>query len=344
MAHRFEQFVRFTTDAAGLERTFRLLQSIVQILSSYTLPFECLLFLLDFLSSSTGTGKSASPNPATTHAILIALRVRLALARRYFRLFRFLESFNAAQKLYVSLSLSPPTTDNQKQGQEKERGSPPPRRTQADVWLDVFGRTFNGMYLLLEAATVLDAQKIPGLALWGPELERTLTIEGQRFWLFSLVCGVFSGLVKIFKVLAYTPIPVPTSTSTSSAGHVGSANGSGGEKEKEDPDEKADEDGGAKEYDEENWDLKKEQARLRRVVENHKLGRMAWRREVRSRISALGRRVVSDALDITLPGSVVGWVNVDTGTVGLAMFVTTVLTSIEIWERCGREVAGNNKK
>ncbi|RWA10472.1 hypothetical protein EKO27_g4631 [Xylaria grammica] len=263
MSHTFEQFVRFTTDAAGLERTLRLLQSIVQILSSYTLPFECLLFLLASLPLSTS---KAGPDVATTHAVLVGLRGQLAFARRYFRLFRFLESFHAAQKLYLSLSHANPAAR--------------PRWGNTDIWIDVFGRTFNGMYLLLEASTIADAQKIPGLTLWGPELEAAVTVEGQRF------CDV---------------------------------------NEKEEgsvtEDEKAGDEGGGKEG----------------------ADQLARNREIRSKISGLGRRVVSDTLDITLPGSVVGWVPVSTGTVGLAMFVTTVLTSMDIWERCGREVASSMK-
>jgi hypothetical protein len=292
--------------------------------------------------------------------VLLALRVRLALARRYFRLFRFLESFSAAQKLYASLSAPNPSSSssekrNQGQGQEKEtetkkkRRRPPPRWTRADIWLDVFGRTFNGMYLLLEALTILDAHRIPGLAPWGPERERALTVEGQRFWLFALVCGVLSGLVKMLKVLAYTPLPapVPSSTSTSTSGYgfadAGAGGSNAGEREMAKEPTGGEDRGGKGDDGEKEWDLKREQARLRRVVQDHKLRRLAWRREVRSKISALGRRVVSDAVDITLPGSVVGWVNADTGTVGLAMFLTTMLTSMDVWERCGREIAGSKE-
>ncbi|KAI8631204.1 NADH-ubiquinone oxidoreductase [Xylariaceae sp. FL1651] len=281
--------------AAGLERTFRLLQSITQILSSYTLPFECLLLLLNYVSPGpAGLG----PNPKTARAVLLVLRGRLALVRRYFRLFRFLESFGAAQELYLSLSSSsslPSASSSPASGAVGDRRRRP-RWIQADVWLDVFGRTFNGMYLLLEASTIVDVQQIPGFAVWGAERERAVALEAQRFWLFALVCGVFSGLFKMFKVLAYTPIPAT---------------------------------GGGYGY-----------AQTEAEVKDRKLARVAWRREVRAKLSALGRRVVADALDITLPGSAVGWVQADAGTVGSAMFVTTILTGMEVWERCGRKVDG----
>ncbi|KAI0531830.1 peroxisomal biogenesis factor 11-domain-containing protein [Xylaria digitata] len=326
MSHTFEQFVRFTTDAgmekpihchetlfpipvyllarSGLERTFRLLQSITQVLSSYTLPFECLLFLIAYLPLSTS---KAGPDAATTHAVLVGLRGQLALARRYFRLFRFLESFHAAQKLYLSLSSTTPSAS---------------RWGNADVWIDVFGRSFNGMYLLLEASTIADAQKIDGLALWGPELEAAVGVEGQRFWLFSLACGALSGLVKIANVVASASAPA------SGKGRVSAGTSDGDVNEKKE--------GSTTEGDGQDEKTSDEE-------EKQQSDQIARSQEVRSKIVYLGRRVVSDTLDITIPGSIVGWVPVSTGTVGLAMFVTTVLTSIDIWERCGREVANSKK-
>ncbi|KAI1343106.1 peroxisomal biogenesis factor 11 [Xylariaceae sp. FL0016] len=302
MAQTLDQFIKFTTDSVGLERTFRLLQSIAQILSSFTLPFEILLYGI----SLTSYGPAS---PTAARSVLFALRQHLALTRRFFRLFRFIESFNSAQKLYTSLS--PP---------QGPKAPAQPRWVQSEAWLNVFGRTFNGMYLMLEAATLIEAMQIEGFRIWSPEWERSITIEAQRFWLFSLVCGVFSGLMKVIEVLAYTPVP---------ATGDGFAHGKNEAKPapEGEKDEKVD------------WDLKQEQKRLRSIVQDRKEGRAAWRGQVRSKISKLGRDVFANALDITLPGSVVGWVKADAGTVGLAMFVTTILTSMDVWERCGNEVA-----
>lgn len=178
------------------------------------------------------------------------------------------------------------------------------------------------MYLLLEASTIVDAQRIDGLALWGPAAEAALALEGQRFWLLSLVCGVLAGLVRVVDVVVSMPASMPASASVSGEGH---GDGSGeGEGEKVGSVAAGSDGGGGG---------SKEQ----------QIGYVTRRRETRARVSGLGRRVLSDALDITLPGSVVGWVPVSTGTVGLAMFVTTVLTSVDIWERCGRQLDGANK-
>ncbi|KAI0593532.1 peroxisomal biogenesis factor 11 [Biscogniauxia sp. FL1348] len=310
MSYTFEQFIRFTTDAVGLERTFRLFQAVVQILSSFALPFDLLIY---------GVGLTAygPPSPAATRVILLALRQRLALARRFFRVFRFLESFNGAQKLYATVSAA-----------QGPKGPAKPAWVHSDVWLDIFGRTFNGMYLLLEASTMVDALKIDGLAIWTPEWEHRITVEGQRFWLFSLVCGVVSGTVKMLKVLAYTPVP------TVVEGNLhGKQEGDAAQSEPEKTLVRGENES------QEDWDLKREQERLRGIVKGRKQGRVAWRREIRQKIHKLGRGVIANALDVTLPGSVVGWIQVDTGTVGVAMFITTILTSMDVWERCGQEIA-----
>ncbi|KAI0139099.1 peroxisomal biogenesis factor 11 [Hypoxylon sp. NC0597] len=294
MSLRFEQFIKFTTDSVGLERTFRLFQAAVQILASFAIPFDLLLYTL---SLSTG----ATPSSSSVRAILKALNQRLGLARRFFRLFRFLESFNAAQKLYSKLS-SP----------EASRGEPRGFLVRAGPWLDVFARTFNGMYLLLEASTIVDALQIPGLAVWTPEWERTITVEAQRFWLFALVCGCLYNLLEIPLTMASMPPPeLPASLAT----------------EKTAQSEKLDE--------------KETEQLKRKSVEEFKEKSRLWKQQVSAKTYKLGRAATANALDILLPGSVVGWVKVQPGTVGLAMFVTTILTGMEVWERCGREVSGS---
>ncbi|KAI1504743.1 peroxisomal biogenesis factor 11 [Biscogniauxia marginata] len=317
MSYTFEQFIRFTTDSVGLERTFRLFQAIAQILSSFALPFDLLIYLV-------GLTAYGPPSPTATQFILLALRQRLALTRRFFRLFRFLESFNGAQKLYAAVSTPQAQREPAKSGW-----------VQSVAWFDIFGRTFNGMYLLLEASTIIDSLQIEGLTLWTPDWEHRITIEGQRFWLFSLVCGVFSGLLKMIQVLAYTPVPdnAPVTATGESNSQEKQESVTHPESEKSTQDEKDSKEG---------WDLKQEQQRLRGIVKGRKQGRVAWRREIRQKINKLGRGVIANALDITLPGSVVGWVRVDTGTVGVATFITTILTGMEVWERCGQEVASGS--
>ncbi|KAI0382189.1 peroxisomal biogenesis factor 11 [Hypomontagnella monticulosa] len=287
MSQTFEQLIKFTTDSVGLERTFRFFQSIVLVLSSYALPFDLLLTALTFATATT-------PSPAAVHVALKGLNQRLGLARRFFRLFRFLDFFNSAQKLASRISTA------------EGAGV----LTRLHPWLDVFSRTFNGMYLLLEATTMIDALQVPGLALWTPEREKAITVEAQRFWLFALVCGAAFNVAQIMLVASTTPRPeaakaAASKTSPEIKGSADEKTADGGPDEKE----------------------REESERL-------------WRQEISTKVYKLGRGAVANALDTVLPGTTVGWINVGPGVVGSAMFVTTILTGMDVWERCGREVAG----
>ncbi|KAI1436528.1 hypothetical protein GGR50DRAFT_693140 [Xylaria sp. CBS 124048] len=317
MARTFEQFVRFTTDAAGLERTLRLIQSITQILSSYPLPFHYLLALQSLVGDSV-------PNAQTTQSVLAALRARLGLARRYFRMFKFLESFHAAQGLYASLLSSSSPSSSSSSGPDRsgtEKGKGKESRGSGgnlDVWLDILARTFNGMYLLLETSTTVDALGIDHLEIWGREMEGAVNVEAQRFWLLALVCAALAGVVRIWGAVSSSS----SSVSSSQAGRLELDTKATG---------KSDEEGvnGAKGKGKGNGEEKE---------------REKEKNETRTKIISLSRGVVANTLDIALPGTVVGWVPVSAGIVGLAMFATTLLTGFEVWERCGREVGAGSRK
>ncbi|ETS78096.1 hypothetical protein PFICI_10158 [Pestalotiopsis fici W106-1] len=325
-SHTFEQFIRFTTDSVGLERIFRLLQSIAQILSSYPVLLGLFISLLEF-------SVTAPPSYAEIHVVLLILRQRLGLARRFFRVFRFLDSFHAAQKLYTSIAAAEPTSGTSSWSSKTKKKRP--FWVHLEAYLDVFGRTFNGMYLLLESSTLVDALQIDGLRAWTPAWERTVTVEAQRFWLFSLVCSVLSGLLKALKVLAYTPVP-PVGDVTQSE----KVSGADGAQRKEDKEQQQQTSGpAAVDFDpDEEFDVRKEQERLKGLVKQTRKRRVLWRREVRAKLRGLGRAIAANALDIVLPGVIVGWIDADPGTVGVVMFITTVLTGLDVWDRCGREV------
>lgn len=265
--------------SVGLERTFRFFQAVFQIIASYPAVFAFFLATLDFSTSKVHA-------PAETLSILLGLRQRMNLGRRFFRLFRFIESFHAAHRLY--LDIAPPS------GQAGEKQKNPP--AQPEAWLDVFARTFNGMYLLLDAPAIVSELKIDGLQLWSPEWDRAVMIEAQRFWLFALACGALSSFLKMQRLRAARPTKAVE-------------RGSGAQKTKQ------------------NTTVTTVNEKIEERLRTKKLHGFA-------------RSVVANSLDIILPGVVVGWIDASPGTVGLAMLVTTILTGMDAWERCGREVSG----
>lgn len=53
----------------------------------------------------------------------------------------------------------------------------------------------------------------------------------------------------------------------------------------------------------------------------------------RFRRERIVKKALTDACDILIPGSMLGWVLVSSGTVGMATVVSTVLASGDIWDR-----------
>ncbi|GKT46436.1 uncharacterized protein ColSpa_06617 [Colletotrichum spaethianum] len=297
---KYDQFVAFGSDSAGLERILRGLQSLTLIFGAY--PSLVSLVLL------------ASDSPLLE--ALGPLKGHLNLTRRFIRFFWFLNSFGTSYNLYSSISLSQTT-----HGSQKKKG------VGLETWLDILRFTLLGIYGGLESLTLPDLLGVPQIEIFGAERTRTLNIEAQRFWLLALVLGVVANLTRMLKAFAYAPVPQHGhgyGTGEQTQQKAGDKESTGEEKKDDDGEEKLD------------WQA--ERARLRAIVAKRREERKRWRRNVAVQVKSLGRKVFSDSLDCLIPGVILGWVNLQPGTVGVAMLITTVLTSRDIWERCGATV------
>lgn len=295
----------------GLERILRLVHSLLQIIVSVPLLVGYAAALLD-TGSFRGSVKSPAVHDATA-LMLATARDRVNLGRRFSRMFRFIESFHGAHQLYVKLfSEEDPAAKSETKS----------KRTRLDTWLDAFACTFAGLYLVLETSTIVDALDVPGVG-WGPEIANKLNVEGQRYWFLSLSCSVAATIVRILNITRDYPMPQPTEEEKED--NMGSRLGDGGEAEK-DGEDKAE-------------SLNEERLRLRRIVQGRMPERRKWMKTVQGQLVVLGRKVVADAVDVLLPGCIVGWTPLQPATVGYVMLFTTLLTSYDVWLRCGREVA-----
>lgn len=293
---------------AGLERFFRLIQAILQVTIYYEAPLNLLVGAIGLLQ---GPHVSPAVSSVGVTAVLRVLRSRFAIGRRFFRLFRFAESFYAANRLWGSLSST--------------------STSRVETYLGVLDRTFNGMYLLLETAHFPDALGVEGLSVWG-EHAPAIAIEAQRFWFLSLICGALVGMLRLLQLWAYAAVP-----------ETGSDYGVGGDgKEQMDSSDGREKDA-ATDVNAEGRVADTLSLRQPSANENRKTQRLVQQRERAARLQKISRRLVADVLDLAIPGSVVGYVNLDDGPVGLAMLITTILTGLEVWERCGREVDAASK-
>lgn len=228
-------------------------------------------------------------NALKTHEIrlpLAELSSRIGLVRRFIRFFRFLDAFSASYNTFTSLT--------EPAGRNGVNGAS--TTIYFEKTLDGLASTFNGMYLLLEAATIVDALGVQGLTVLGKEVAFATKIEAQRCWFLALVFGAVSCVLKLSKERKVAVSKQVSEKTIDAKDDAGS-------------DEK------------------------RRAV------------EAKSQISKttaqqhqLSRKLMTCMLDLPLPGNVVGWIPTSPGTLGLLMLTTSVLSGVDVWKRCGREV------
>ena len=237
-------------------------------------------------------------SPAAYNSIANALRSRevrrplaevagrVGLVRRFIRFFRFFDAFTDSYKVFTSLT--------ETSYDKKSNGASTSLYLQKT--LDGLASTFNGLYLLLEATTLVDSLGIEGLTIMDKELVLATKIESQRCWFLALLFGALSCIIQLSDVrTSVSAETVPAKSATTNA--ITSE------------DEKA------------GSETKKTQ-RSKMIAQQRRLS----------------RKVIVCLLDMPLPGSIVGWIPASEGTVGLLMFTTSVLTGLDVWERCGREV------
>lgn len=239
---------------------------------------------------------SSSPEAVhvSTETLLRQLQGRLNITRRWMRLFRFLEAFQAGWRLYLS------------EGKTLE------------TWLDAHAKTCLGMFGMLESITLFDLLAVDHLEIFGAERAASMNVEAQRFWLVALYLSAMSSGVKLVRLFSQRPVP-PT----------GDGFGLGPEPEKEGAGEK---DVAAPEQEKSGLEKMKDRNRRKREQK-------AWEKKVQAEMVALGMKLLGDVLDLVIPASIVGWVQVDPGMVGIAMFCSTIITGGVIWKRHGREIA-----
>ncbi|GAB7336645.1 hypothetical protein MBLNU13_g10330t1 [Cladosporium sp. NU13] len=155
------------------------------------------------------------------------------------------------------------------------------------ITLDGLAASFNGLYLFLEAVTIVDALAIEEIAIFGPELEHRLKIESQRSWLIALGFGACACLVRLWDIAK------PLSHATQRA---------------------------------------KSTSKRCNVDQNKTWTTQQWR---------LWGKLTTCLLDMALPGSVIGLIPASKGTVGMIMLSTSILTGLDVWERCGKEIGKN---
>ncbi|KAK4249391.1 hypothetical protein C7999DRAFT_12764 [Corynascus novoguineensis] len=301
----FEHFVRVGTDAYGIERLLRLLQAATTILLHFPSVFHLFLLFVPFPTfpflNVTTTGHIISSHSSTTTTTLTVLRKRLATLRQPLRFFRFLDSFAAAWSVLSSLQQQPqlPTPQPQHTGSGKHG-----IRQTGNAATEAAGG--GSRVAVVEKWLDFGNKSFTGMYLLLESavfVEVVLDVPGLRVWPSpeAVAALVVDGQRFWFAGLVCGIIGAMVRLARSGSGCRVEVKGGEKRDEKEDDRE----------------DTVKDRAARKKVV----------------------RRLIADVMDLAVPGSVVGWVPLAPGYVALLMLGSTILRGMEVWERCGRELA-----
>ncbi|KAJ5732226.1 hypothetical protein N7493_003707 [Penicillium malachiteum] len=150
-----QKFTRFVNNGAGLEKTLRLIQSIAQIAAVFTV--------------------------GSTAVQLTTAKLQLALTRRFFRFFGFLDSFQRVSTLLTNGGV----------------GS-------VAGWLELAKWTCFGLYFVLEDLTILHA-----MGVYAVPWEARVMREANTFWFYAISLSIAGSLYGIFFPAATEPAKKP---------------------------------------------------------------------------------------------------------------------------------------
>lgn len=168
-----------------------------------------------------------------------------------------------------------------------------------EVWMDAHAKTCFGMFGMLESITLLDLLDVDHLEVFGFDRAVDINIEAQKFWFVALYLSSMGSGIRLIRLLANRS-PPPEVT-----------------------------DGSADE---------KPEAEKSELLRKRQLREKAWQRKVNAEMASLGLKMLSDVLDLVIPAATVGWVDVEPGMVGVAMFITSIITGLGVWNACGRKL------
>ncbi|KAI1925903.1 hypothetical protein LOZ65_002715 [Ophidiomyces ophidiicola] len=201
---------------------------------------------------------------------------QFSLGRRYFRYFQFLTYFRNAWDTFSG---------------KHESVS---RRGRAALSIEVCMLSSYGIYLLLEAFTILDA-----LGAHSTEWSRMMLVEANKFWFYAILFSILSNVWQI--------ICAQLTLDTSQLG---------GHEERR---------GGNASLNSSRSKKSKKSAAEGSITGQSK------RTELHLKASSLTRNLIVNGCDLLMPGAFVGWIDVSPLVVSSAMVLSTVLVGRDRW-------------
>lgn len=185
-----------------------------------------------------------------------------------------------------------------------------------DTLLDVLGKTCMGVFGMLESVTLLDLLEIDQFVIFGAEQTASLNYQAQHFWLVALCISLFRSSTRLLRFLGKQV------ASNTSSNHDTREKGSQKESEHQNGDESAPREPGGNQH----------------KGSEHQIEARNAATESGEAVSPLIMKLVADAMDLLLPATAVGLVEVHSAVIAMAMIISTGITAKDVWARCGKEM------
>ncbi|KAK2733940.1 hypothetical protein FQN57_001923 [Myotisia sp. PD_48] len=214
---------------------------------------------------------------------------QFSLGRRYFRYFKFIDCFNQAWNVFMVQD---------------------PARDIVASTLEFGKWNTLGIYLMLEAVTILDALGVRSTS-WGSRI----LLESNKFWFYSLALSLLGTLWQIFLFATgpptvLKPVNVPNGQATVEEKHAAKRLQSN-----ENP----------------KSSTEKGKGKGKEMVTETKGS------QSKMKVSSAGRILMRDFIvgscDLLIPGYIVGWVPISPITMGSAAVLSTLIVGRERWAK-----------
>ncbi|KAH6608821.1 AoPex11B [Trichoderma cornu-damae] len=228
----------------------------------------------------------------------LQLRAKINVTRRLLRIFRFLEYFRLGWDLYSSDILD------------------------FETWLDVLGKTCLGIFGMLESVTLLDLLEIDQLEIFGTEQTVMLNYQAQFFWLTALCISLFRSSTRLLRLLGNR------AATDASLGQDAASRKEEGERQNGDGLPTGNDDSS----------VPREPKGKQQNGSGHQMETKSRAGEPEEAVSSLIMKLTSDAMDLLLPATAVGLVEVHPAVIAMTMIVSTAITARDVWARCGKDM------
>lgn len=188
----------------------------------------------------------------------------------------------------------------------------------------MLGRTCLGLYGMLESVTLLDLLEVDQLEIFGAEQTDNLNYQAQVFWLIALCISLCRSSIALLRCLGNQAAP------HASSNHDSKENVPSEKSEHQEGDGPLMKNG--------NGSASEPPGANQQKGYGDQMALKSRATESNEAVPSLILKLVADTMDVLLPATAVGLVEIHSAVIALAMIISTAITANDVWARCGKNM------